>query len=128
MSKSSTHPIAGMIGIWHSSLRTQAAAVMRLFETVLHEGLMKHSPLRKESCDGGWRELYIAALFEKDKTKLAERIATAQLAICAKRQKSILSGNNVQERQALDNALFSLYALATSFAITPRSTGKAQVA
>jgi hypothetical protein len=94
---------------------------------------MKHSPWPTKSCDGGWRDLYVAALFENDKSKRAERIAMAQLAIRARRQQLLRSGiarsgNDKRERQGLDNALFSLHALATSLAITPRMAAKARAA
>jgi hypothetical protein len=95
---------------------------------LLHERLMKQSPLPKEFCDGGWRALYIAALFENDRVKVAEKIAMAQHAVAARRRQLFVSGNDAQERQVLDNALFSLHALATSLAITPRLAADARAA
>ena len=89
---------------------------------------MKRSPFPKESSRGGWKDLYIAALFENDKGRLAERIAIAQLAIGSRRRELLMSRNDPQERQHLDNALFSLHALATSLAIPPRMVAKARAA
>jgi hypothetical protein len=66
-----------------------------------------------------WKDLYIAALFENDKPKIAQRIAEAQLAILARRRGLTLSISDVRERHALDNALFSLEALRTCLAIIP---------
>jgi DNA-directed RNA polymerase len=64
-----------------------------------------------------WKDLYIAALFENDKTRLAQRIAAAQVAIAARRQEVLVTGNDPEERRVLDNAGFSLQALAQCFAI-----------
>jgi hypothetical protein len=80
---------------------------------------MQSRPTPKESNNLGWRELYIAALFESDRVKLAERIATAQAAVAIRRRQLFSSGNDAQERKLLDNALFSLHALATSLAVKP---------
>ena len=63
-----------------------------------------------------WKDLYIAALFEQDKTKLAQRIAVAQFAI-AERKQELASGNNSDEKLVLDNAAFSLLALARCFSV-----------
>ena len=66
--------------------------------------------------NGEWKDLYIAALFEHDKTKLAQRIAVAQFAI-AERKQELPSGNNSEEKLVLDNAAFSLLALARCFSV-----------
>ena len=70
---------------------------------------MDRIPSPRELC--GWKALYIAALFENDKPKIAGRIAEAHSAIQARRRELTLSVNDVRERHALDNALFSLEAL-----------------
>jgi hypothetical protein len=89
---------------------------------------MKHGPLPIDSCDNGWKDLYIAALFENDKAKLAERIVIAQRAIGARRQQLFISGNDMQERQGLDTALSSLHVFATALAISARLAAKARAA
>ena len=63
-----------------------------------------------------WKDLYIAALFEHDKTKLAQRIAVALFAI-AERKQELTSGNDTEEKLVLDNAAFSLHALARCFSV-----------
>jgi hypothetical protein len=78
-----------------------------------------------KSFDYSWRQLYIAALFENDKRKLAEKIAIAQQAVGTRRQELFASGGDTRERQVLDNALFSLHALATALAVTPRPPANA---
>jgi hypothetical protein len=78
-----------------------------------------------------WKDLYMLALFERDKTKLAERIAAAQAEIKTRRRK-LSKANGVgndhvtdrNERQTLDNALFSLQALASCLLMSPREGKK----
>lgn len=66
-----------------------------------------------------WRDLYLAALFESDKTHIPQRIAEAQRVIAMRRSQRLnLPGGDVEERQALDKALFSLHALKTCVVIT----------
>lgn len=82
---------------------------------------MSHSPLAMER---SWRDLYVAALFEKDRTKLPQRIMEARAAIADRRRKLFASGNDARERQVLDNALFSLGALKLCLYIaTPSAQG-----
>jgi hypothetical protein len=69
------------------------------------------------SCDQGWRDLYIAALFENDKSKIANKIVQAQTAVVPQRRKLLAFDNDVQQRQVLDNALFSLQALGNCLSI-----------
>lgn len=61
-----------------------------------------------------WKQLYLAALFEKDKTSAPAKLSEAYGAILARRQE-LFSGDrfNLEERQALDNALFALNSLRT---------------
>jgi hypothetical protein len=75
----------------------------------------------KQAC--GWKDLYVAALFENDKPKIAQRIATAHTAILARRRELTISAIDVRERHALDNALFSLVALGTCLSILPPAFG-----
>jgi hypothetical protein len=59
-----------------------------------------------------WRELYKAALFESDRSKLPRRIADAEQAIIARaRQLFGTDTDNIEEDQALDDALYALRAL-----------------
>jgi hypothetical protein len=59
-----------------------------------------------------WRELYKAALFEADKTKLPERIAQAEKALGLKAQELFyVAGDSIEERTALDDAVYVLHAL-----------------
>jgi len=71
------------------------------------------SSQRQRSID--WKDLDLAALFEHDKNRLPARIATAQLAIAARKQE--LSPGKADERRVLDQAAFSLQALAQCFSL-----------
>ena len=59
-----------------------------------------------------------SALFEPDKTRLAQRIAEAQAAIAARRQELLAAANDAEEKRVLDNAAFSLLALAQCFSMS----------
>jgi hypothetical protein len=87
---------------------------------------VKHGPLSTGSSDNHWRELYIAALFEKDQFKRIRTIAEAQTAIVAQRQKSMMPDTDARERdtretQVLDTALLSLQALANCLSTARRA-------
>lgn len=59
-----------------------------------------------------WKHLYRAALFEADRTKLPQRIAEARNAVVVRaRELFNCSGNNFEEEQDLDDALYALEAL-----------------
>lgn len=73
-------------------------------------------PLRK-----GWKDLYVAALFENDKRRIGERITEAKGAILERRRELTLTVPDMRERHALDNALFSLEALRSCLAIMPQA-------
>jgi len=81
---------------------------------------MKRRPLSFGLPDKRWKELYIAALFETDKSKMPRKIAEAQIAIINRRRKAMSGTSDTKERQALDTALLSLQALANCLAITAR--------
>ncbi|HZR64544.1 MAG TPA: hypothetical protein VFA85_05305 [Terriglobales bacterium] len=58
-----------------------------------------------------WRDLYLAALFETNKTKIASRIETAEKAIIVRSRELFLSHANAGERNSLQSALVGLHAL-----------------
>jgi len=65
-----------------------------------------------------WKQLYLEALFENDKRVIPARIGKAYRAIVTRRQELLrFEHSNVVERNALDNALFSLQALRECLAI-----------
>ena len=59
-----------------------------------------------------WRDLYTAALFETDQTRISARIATAEQAIVARERELFATGTDtIEEDQVLDDALYALRAL-----------------
>jgi hypothetical protein len=59
-----------------------------------------------------WKELYRAALFETDRSRLSERIAHAEWALALRSQQLFYEhGNHYVERQAVDAALYALFIL-----------------
>jgi hypothetical protein len=67
------------------------------------------------SINDNWRELYVAALFESNKSKLPLRIANAEKKITAKARELFNSGDHdTMERSALNVALYALLALRSS--------------
>jgi len=59
-----------------------------------------------------WRDLYLSALMEVNKDKAAARIAEAEQAILRRARELFKApGDNIQEEEALDDALYGLHAL-----------------
>jgi hypothetical protein len=68
--------------------------------------------LSRSASTNVWRELYVAALFESDSAKLAARIAEAERALVVRaRELFHETGDNIEEEEAVDNAMYSLNAL-----------------
>jgi hypothetical protein len=60
----------------------------------------------------GWRDLYVAALFETDCSKLGERIAEAEKALVFRaRELFQTAGDHIEEEYAMDDAMYALRAL-----------------
>ncbi len=69
-----------------------------------------------------WRRFYTAALFEVDGAKLPERIAQAETALVLRARELFHSpGDNIEEEQALDDAMYALQALRSTYQC-PRPT------
>ena len=69
-----------------------------------------------------WKELYRAALYETDKNRVSERIANAEWALALRARELFHTGReNLQERQAVDAAIFALHALRST---TTNNEGK----
>ena len=59
-----------------------------------------------------WKDLYKAALFEVDKTRVPDRIAQAEEALALRaRELFHVAGDNIEEGKALDDAMYALHAL-----------------
>ena len=59
-----------------------------------------------------WREFYKSAILEVDLNKLPERIAEAEKALVERARELFQKpGDNIEEKQALDDAMYALHAL-----------------
>ena len=59
-----------------------------------------------------WKELYRAALYETDKNRVSERIAKAEWALALRARELFHTvREHLQERQAVDAAIYVLHAL-----------------
>lgn len=59
-----------------------------------------------------WHELYRAALFETDHSKVPERIMEAETAILTRmKELFVVTSDHIEEDQVLDDALYGLRAL-----------------
>jgi hypothetical protein len=76
-----------------------------------------------------WRDLYRAALFEVDKTKLPDRISQAEEALVVRaRELFHLTGDNIEEEQALDDTMYALHALRNTSQTSHRITHRSEAA
>jgi hypothetical protein len=67
---------------------------------------------RQDPRSPAWRHLYVAALFETNDERLAERIAEAKHALVSRaRQLFDTQGDHIEEETALDDTLQALHAL-----------------
>jgi hypothetical protein len=69
-----------------------------------------------------WKNLYAAALFESDQSKITRRVADAESAMIS-RSRALLSGSNSDRREAieLDQSLRMLQLLKTCLETIPGS-------
>jgi len=59
-----------------------------------------------------WRDLYLAALFERDRQKLSSRIAAAERALLVRARELLVTSNHrSEEGKALDKGLYAIRAL-----------------
>jgi len=73
-----------------------------------------------------WKRLYTEALFEIDSSKLPERIAHAEAALVMRaRELFHAPGDNIEEEQALDDAMYALQALRSTYQCPRPTTGRA---
>jgi hypothetical protein len=71
----------------------------------------------------GWKELYRLALFETDKARVVARIAAARESIAARERALFCAGSAaMEERKALEAALYGLQLLLTCSSLTRKDT------
>ena len=64
-----------------------------------------------DSTHKDWKLLYLAAIGEKDKSALAKRISDAEHAIFLREREIFYTGTTLEEKEALEDALYALRAL-----------------
>lgn len=68
-----------------------------------------------------WRALYHAAIFETNKSIAAKRVSEAEEAVAARaRELFSASGDNLEERDALEDALYALHAFKSTWQQAPK--------
>ena len=83
----------------------------------------------KSPDSGAWRNLYKAALFEVDKTRLPDRIAQAEEALVVRaRELFHIAGDNIEEEQALDDTMYALHTLRNTLQTSHRIPHRSQAA
>lgn len=60
-----------------------------------------------------WRDLYLEALFEPDRSRMCSRITEAQRALLRRQHELFADSGGRVEREAVESALNALYALRT---------------
>jgi hypothetical protein len=69
-----------------------------------------------------WAQFYKAALFELDANKVSDRIAEAETALVERaRQLFYSAGGNIEEEQAVDDAMYGLRALRSAWKGRPNA-------
>lgn len=64
----------------------------------------------------GWRALYRAAIFETNKSLVAKRVLEAEVAVVASlRELFDAPGDNLEEKEALEDALYTLHAFSSTW-------------
>jgi hypothetical protein len=74
-----------------------------------------------------WAQFYKAALFELDADKVSDRIAEAETALVTRACELFHSaGDNIEEEQAVDNAIYALHALRSALKCRPNAKNASQ--
>jgi hypothetical protein len=74
-----------------------------------------------------WLQLYKAALFELDANNVSDRIAEAETALVTRARELFRSaGDNIEEEQAVDDAMYALHALRSALKCRPNAKSASQ--
>ena len=81
----------------------------------------------RSSYEGVWRQFYKAALFELDASKVSGRIAEAETALVTRAHELFnAAGDNIEEEQAVDDAMYALHALRSALKGRPNAKRSSQ--
>lgn len=67
------------------------------------------------STQRNWKVLYRAAIFETNKRIVSQRVSQAEDAVIARTRELFYQPGTMEERDELDDALYALHALRTSW-------------
>jgi len=74
-----------------------------------------------------WAQSYKAALFELDSGKVSDRITEAETALVTRARELFPSaGDNIEEEQAVDDAMYALHALRSALKCRPNAKNASQ--
>jgi hypothetical protein len=74
-----------------------------------------------------WLQLYKAALFDSGADKVSDRIAEAETALVVRaRELFHAAGDNIEEEQAVDDAMYALHALRSALKCRPNAKNASQ--
>ena len=74
-----------------------------------------------------WLQLYKAALFDSDADKVSDRIAEAETTLVTRARELFHSaGDNIEEEQAVDDAMYALHALRSALKCRPNAKNASQ--
>ena len=74
-----------------------------------------------------WAQFYKAALFELDANRVSDRIAEAETALVTRARELFRSaGDNIEEEQAVDDAMYALHALRSALKCRPSAKNASQ--
>jgi hypothetical protein len=74
-----------------------------------------------------WPLFYRAALFESDANKVVDRIAEAEMALVTRARELFHSTeDNIEEEQAVDDAMYALHALRSALRYRQETTNASQ--
>jgi hypothetical protein len=74
-----------------------------------------------------WPQFYKAALFEVDANKVSGRIAEAETALVTRARELFYSAeDNIEEEQAVDDAMYALHALRSALKCRPNEKNASQ--
>src|SRR6266571_819283 len=101
-----TPPAVALLGLETATFRQHAKTRRGIMST----GISKSPDSRY------WRQLYRAALFEINDSKLPARIAEAEKAVVLRaRELFQTAGDNGEETEALDHVMYALHALRSNY-------------
>ena len=76
--------------------------------------------LSESSESTNWQKLYRAAILEADPSKLSQQIAEAEKALIQRARELVQkTGDNIEEEQDLDDAMYALHAFRSTWKHTP---------